>query len=73
MTDTCTLEEVIESAIRDVIARQADTHIVKVNEGVSSGYEHAIAAGEYCRCDPVVVYTDHVTRCKVYLHRMLEA
>lgn len=74
MTDTYTLQEVIEGAIRDVIARNTDSHIIKVNDaGMTVGYEHSVAPGECCRCDPVIVYTDHVTRCRVYLHRMLEA
>jgi hypothetical protein len=71
--DVCSLQEFIEGAIRDVIERKADSHIVKVDDAGESGYEHAVAPGEGCPCDPVVLYTDHVTGCRVYLHRTLEA
>ena len=74
MNDVCSLQEFIEGAIRDVIERNADSHIVKVDDsGETQGYEHATAPGECCRCDPVVLYTDCITGCKVYLHRTLEA
>ena len=74
MSGVCSLQEFIEGAIRDVIERKGDSHIVKLDDsGESRGYEHVISPGECCRCDPVVLYTDYVTGCKVYLHRTLEA
>ncbi len=74
MTEVCTLQEFIDYAIRDVIERSADSHIVKVDEGwEEDSYQHVVDPGLCCPCDPVILYTDPGTGCKVYFHRMLEA
>ncbi len=71
ITADSALAELIKEAIFHVEHAKQDQHIIRVDSGAQ--YEHRTVSDECCSCDPVVIYTDLITGCRVYLHRTLEA